>query len=95
MVSAPPGFNIYSGGQTKTQEIITEQYQEDVIKWFSKLQGVNYKCQRNSERKRWIWAGGGWTDVWLCRRGMRRDSGGPSRFQRRGRSEQEAGRMER
>lgn len=37
MISAPLGFNIYSGGQTKRQEIITEQYQEDVIKWFSKL----------------------------------------------------------
>ena len=23
-------------------------------------------------RKRWIWAGGDWTSVWLCRRGIER-----------------------
>ena len=37
MISTSLGFNIYSEGQTKRQEIITEQNQEDIIKWFSKL----------------------------------------------------------
>lgn len=52
MSSTSLGFNIYSGGQTKRQEIITEQNQEDIIKWFSKLLGVNYKCHRNSEEEK-------------------------------------------
>lgn len=90
----PLGFNIYSGGQTKRQEIITEQYQEDVIKWFSKLSGVNYKCHRNSEEEKMDLGRWRLDQCLALQERDREDLEGPSRSQRRDGNEWEVSQME-